>query len=489
MCLGTMMAFLNISATLSAITEIQADLHASATTIVWITSAYSLLVASFVLSAGAVGDRLGHRQVFFAGALVFTLGSALAFWSDQAGVLILAQAIMGVGGAIVLPTALATVSHIFTEPHEKTRAIGIWASCSGLGLAIGPVAAGLLLEHYQWQAVYLLNVVLGVIVLVLTRPLVIPTGGAARRLDVPGLIFGTIVVAALTFAIIEGGESGYTSQLLIADYVVLAVALMAFVSVELQTDEPMMDIRLLRSSSLSTVLVAATTSMFGFTGVSVVNVLYLERVQKLSALATGACLLVMFVTYIVVSAIAPLVVKRLGFTVTLTAALVVAGAGALLLLRSRPVADFGSVWPGLLLFGLGSGLLIAPSTAAAVVSVGPQRAGMASATVNMFRQLGSALGPSVVGTVLTSTFATQLRTGLATAGVPAGVSHKVMETAANGTGGHPPAALAGTIQAVVAQAFTNAAHAGVLVIGIVYLAVAVPTVLFVRHRPAPASRS
>ncbi|MET8146544.1 MFS transporter [Sphaerisporangium sp. NPDC005288] len=486
-CLGMMMAFFNISATLTALTEIQADLQASATTTVWITSAYSLLVASLVLSAGTIGDRLGHRRTFFTGALVFTAGSALAFASSGAAALILAQAVMGVGGAIILPTSLSTVSHTFTRPHERTAAIGVWASCSGLGLAIGPVTAGLLLASFPWHAVYLLNVVTGALVLALTFPLVIPTGGVARRLDVAGLALGTLTVGALVFTIIQGGSAGYTSPAIIAGYVLIALALAGFVAVELRAAQPMVDVRLFRSASFSAVLVSATASLFGFTGIALLNVLYLQRVQGRTPLTAGVFLMVMFVTYIVVSALAPPLVKRVGFRITLTAGLVLGAAGALLLLLSPPSAGFGPVWPGLLLFGAGTGLLVAPSTAAAVISVPHERAGMASAIVNMFRQLGSVLGASVLGTVLTSRFAAGLPARLDAAGVPAEVSRQVIQAAANGASGRPPAGLAVPIHHAIAGALTAAAHTGFVVVAAAFLVVALPTVLLVRHRPAPAT--
>src|SRR6201996_2455787 len=187
-CLGVMMAFINVTSTISALTAIQDDLHPDPSTLVWITSAYSLVVVSLVMSAGTLADLVGRRRVFIGGAAVFAAASALAFAAPGAGLLIAAQALMGVGGAAVLPSSLSIVSHGFTDPGERTTAISVWAAFSGIGLAAGPLLSGLLL--------------------------------------------GTIVIAAATYAIIEGASAGYTAGQIVAMYIVSAVALALFIRVE-----------------------------------------------------------------------------------------------------------------------------------------------------------------------------------------------------------------------------------------------------------------
>ncbi|MEV4603319.1 MFS transporter [Amycolatopsis sp. NPDC049253] len=484
-CLGVMMAFVNVSSMISALPAIQSDLHTSSAQLVWVSSAYTLAVVSLVLTAGTLGDLVGRRAVFLAGVVVFAASSALAFSSGSAGLLITAQALMGVGGAAILPASLSIVSHSFTDPRERTSAISVWASCSGLGLAIGPPVAGILLDHSSWHAVFLTNVVLGVVAIALTPVLVPESKHPTRRLDPAGVGLGTIVVASATYAIIEGGSIGYAAAQIIAVYVVFAVSLVAFVRVELRHYDPMLDLRLFRSPSFAAVMGVATTTMFGFVGISLVSVLYLERVQRLGALATGVRMLVMFGTYIVVSAVAARLVRRIGFVTMLTGGLVLMGAGALLLLMAGPAQGFGQVWPGLLVVGVGSGLLVAPSTAAAVNSVPAQQAGMASAAVNMFRQLGSVLGPSVLGTIVTTEFPRNLSDRLLDARVPAGVTRQIVDGASHGgsTAG-VPAGLKTTVTNSVASAFTGAVHLGLLVGGIVLVAMAIPTVAFVRHAAA-----
>jgi EmrB/QacA subfamily drug resistance transporter len=484
-CLGVMMAFVNVSSTISALSAISAGLHLSATELVWVTSAYALVVVSLVMSAGTLADLAGRRRVFFGGAAVFTAGSVLAFAAGSPGLLIAAQAVMGIGGAAVLPSSLSIVSHTFTDPHERTGAISVWASCSGLGLAIGPLGTGVLLGHFSWHSAYLINVVIGGLAIVLTPLLVTESKHPTRRLDPAGVLLGTVAVASATYAIIEGASAGYTSALIDAMYAVFGVSLAAFLVAESRHHDPMLDLRLFRSRSYAAVMSVATATMFGFVGISLLSVLYMEQVQHLSVLATGVRLLAMFATYIVVSAFAGRIVARIGFTAALTAGLVITGAGALALLASGPFTGYGPLWPGLLVAGAGSALLVAPSTAAAVNSVPALQAGMASASVNMFRQLGSVLGPSVLGTIVTTRFPRYLDQRLSRAGLPSPTAAQITAGAVRGqTARALPPSLTATVTDSAARAFTDATHIGLLVAGIVLLAVAFPVAAFVRHRNA-----
>ncbi|MGV9502576.1 MFS transporter [Streptomyces sp. NPDC003642] len=484
-CLGVMMAFFNVTGTISALGRIQGDLHLSPATFVWLTSAYSLAVVSLVMSAGTLGDLIGRRRTFIVGAAVFTVGSLLAFVSDTSTALIAAQAVMGVGGAAVLPSSLTIVSTTFTDPHERTTAISAWAACSGLGLAVGPLIAGVLLEHFSWHSVYLPNLLVGALAASLAPVLVHESRHPSRRLDPAGVLLGTLALASATYAIIQGGASGYAEAPIVTAYVVFVLSAGLFVRVELRHDDPMLDLRLFRSASFSAVMGVAAAAMFGFVGVALLSVLYMQRVRQDSTLEVGVRLLVLFVTFIGVSAVAPRLVRRLGFTVVLTAGLLALGAGALALLAAGPFDGYGAMWPGLLVAGAGGGLLIAPSSAAAVSSVPALQAGMAASAINMARQLGNVLGPSVLGTIVTTRFPGELHDRLVASGVPASGADGIVAGASQGGGSaaHLPDSLARTVAHVVPQAFTDAVHRGLLVGGVVLLIAAVPCALFVRHRP------
>jgi predicted MFS family arabinose efflux permease len=418
---------------------------------------------------------------------VFVLGSLTAFAAHSPGLLIAAQAVMGVGGAAVLPSSLSIVSHSFTDPHRRTSAIGTWASCSGLGLAVGPLGTGLLLEGFSWHAIYLINVVLGGIVLILAPIFVSESKHPTRHLDPAGVVLCTVTIAAATYAIIEGASAGYTSGRIIAMYAIAVIALVLFLVAESRHHDPMLDLRLFRSPSYVAVMGVATATMFGFVGISLLAVLYMENVQQLSALGTAVRLLAMFGTFVVISAFAGRLIRRVGFTVMLATGLALLGAGALTLLATGSGTGYGALWPGLLISGIGTALLTAPSAAAAVNSVPRLQAGMASSSVNMFRQLGSVLGPSVLGTIVTTRVPDYLRERLTAQGIPGPQATHIAAAAMQGASpASLPPALARTVTSSVAGAFTDAVHLGLLVGGITLLVMAIPAALFVRHRTEPA---
>ncbi|PZG20130.1 MFS transporter [Micromonospora craterilacus] len=481
-CIGVMMAFINASSTIGALASIQDDLHVSGSTLVWVTSSFTLALVSLVMSAGTFGELYGRRRTYLVGVVLFTVGSVTAFAADSSGVLITGQAIMGVGAAAILPSGLAIVSTSFHAPHERTGAISIWASCAGLGLAIGPLVAGFLLAHFSWHSVYLTNVVLGVIAIMLTLLVMKESKHPSRQLDPLGVVLGTITVAAATYAIIEGGARGYGEPPIVVAYVVAAVGAIAFLRVESTHHDPMLDLRLFRSASFTTVMLVGAAAMFGFVGIALLSVLHLERVAGHDALGAGVRLMPMMVTYVVFSAFAARIVRFVGFTVTLTAGLVLMGVGALSLLWNGADNGYSHMWPGLALAGIGSALLVAPSTAAAVNSVSPLQAGMASATVNLFRQLGSMLGPAVLGTIATSRFPGLLADDLGGDGLPADSAKSVAAAISHGQAPTVDDATRGLLSHAVPDAFSTALHGGLLTGGIVLLVVAVLAALFVRHR-------
>ncbi|MGI5525257.1 MFS transporter [Micromonospora sp. CA-259024] len=481
MCLGAMITFLQITATVSALTTIQRDLRVDPTTLIWIPSAYTLVVASVVLSAATLGNRYGRKRMFGAGVSAMIVGGVVVASAPTVGWVIAGQLVAGLGGALILPNSLAILGATFTDPHRRTEVITAWSAASGIGLAVGPLIAGTLLRHYQWHSVYLSTVVLGVATLVIAAIGVTESRPSAARLDVPGLLLGTIAIAAAVYAMIQGGRDGYTSPVMTAAWVVSALALVGFVLVELRATAPMLDVRLFRSASFSAVMVVAAVSLFGFTGVAILLVLFHERAQALSPLDTGWRMLVLFGTYVLVAFGAGRVIRRTGFKAPLTLGLVLGAVASFALAAQGPTASFGHRWPLFALFGAAGALVVAPATAAALASVAPAQAGMASGAVNAARQVGSVLGSSLLGTLLTTTMVTDLPDRLAAHQVGEPMRDAVRAAVATGATGDQP--LPDPVRAALAEALTAGVQAGLRVNGVVFLVTAVLALTLVRNRP------
>ncbi|MET7670148.1 MFS transporter [Micromonospora luteifusca] len=481
MCLGAMITFLQITATVSALTTIQQDLQVDPTTLVWIPSAYTLVVASVVLSAATLGNRYGRKRMFGAGVIAMIVGAAVVAGAPTVAWVIVGQLVAGLGGALILPNSLAILGATFTDPHRRTEVITAWSAASGIGLAIGPLIAGTLLRHYQWHSVYLSTIVLGVLTLVVAAIGVTESRPSAARLDVPGLLLGTVAIAAAVYAMIQGGKDGYTSPVVTAAWIVAVVALVGFVLVERRASAPMLDVRLFRSASFSAVMVVAAVSLFGFTGVAILLVLFHERAQALSPLDTGWRMLVLFGAYVLVAFGAGRVIRRTGFKLPLTLGLVLGAVASFALAAQGPATPFGHRWALFALFGVAGGLVVAPATAAALASVAPAQAGMASGAVNAARQVGSVLGSSLLGTLLTTTMLADLPDRLVAHQVDEPTRTIVRAAAATGATGDQP--LPDSVRAALAEALTSGVQAGLRVNGIVFLVTAVLVLALVRNRP------
>ncbi|WP_328423052.1 MFS transporter [Micromonospora sp. NBC_00389] len=481
MCLGAMITFLQITATVSALTTIQRDLRVDPTTLIWIPSAYTLVVASLVLSAATLGNRYGRRRMFSAGVVAMIAGGAVVAGAPTVAWVIAGQLLAGLGGALILPNSLAILGATFTDPHRRTEVITAWSAASGIGLAVGPLIAGALLRHHQWHSVYVSTIVLGVVTLVVAAIGVAESRPSAGRLDVPGLLLGTLAIAAAVYAMIQGGRDGYTSPVVATTWIVSAAALVSFVLVELRTSAPMLDVRLFRSASFSAVMVVAAVSLFGFTGVAILLVLFHERAQALSPLDTGWRMLVLFGVYAVAAFGAERMIRRTGFKAPLTAGLVLGALASFGLAAQGPATPFGHRWPLLALFGAASALVVAPATAAALASVAPAQAGMASGAVNAARQVGSVLGSSLLGTLLTTTMLADLPDRLAAHQVGEPTRTAVQSAVVAGATGDQ--AMPDPVRSALAEALTAGVQAGLRVNGIVFLATAVLALALVRNRP------
>ncbi|MFE6866128.1 MFS transporter [Kitasatospora sp. NPDC057692] len=408
-CLGLFTVFLQTTETIGTLGSVQADLGVNPADMVWVPSMYTLVVASCVLGAGALADRWGRRRVFLAGTAMMAAGALVLTRADDLATVLAGQAVAGLGGALITPSSLALITHAVRDPRRRAGAIAAWAATSGLGLAVGPLVAGLALRWSTWHAAFWLNIVMaGLAAAVALGRVAESRNPAARRVDWAGQLTAIAGLALLVFWLIDGGHHGYGSARAVAAAVAAVLLLAAFTAVELRRTAPMVDLRLMRDPSYSASLLLAAAVLFGFVGLSLLQVMWLERVRGLTALQVGVQLLAEFGAFIAASVLAGIFVRRLGPRVLITTGLLLAAAGAALFARIEPDTAFTGYAAAFVLFGLGCGLANAPSTALAVSHVPHGREGEAGGTVNAARQIGAVLGTSILGTLMTSTFADRL---------------------------------------------------------------------------------
>jgi EmrB/QacA subfamily drug resistance transporter len=411
--LATLMTYLDNNVINVAIPTIQRSLHLSVSGLEWIVSSYLLVLAGLLLAGGRVADIYGRRRMFLAGLVIFTLSSLAAGLAGSGGFLIGARAVQGLGGALLMPAALAIISHVFTDGRERTMAIGIWGAVGALGLGLGPVIGGVISQHVHWGWIFLINVPLGVITFAIAAPSVPESRaeGQSRRLDLPGLVTSAVALFALTYALIEGPESGWTSPRIVASFAVAALAGAAFLAVEGRGRQPMVPLGVFRNRVFSGGIVTMMIWAFGILGIYFFTSLYLQRVLGFSPTKAGLAFVPMALAIAVAATLAPRVTALIGGYRTVSFGLLLMVAGLILIARLGAGIGFGSLMPGFVLFGVGAGLMNVPLTNSVLESSPTDLAGIASALLNDSREVAGLLGITVIGAVLSTRETSALRGG------------------------------------------------------------------------------
>ncbi|MFE7559341.1 MFS transporter [Kitasatospora sp. NPDC057500] len=369
----------------------------------WIVDAYTVVLASLLITAGALADRFGRRRVFQGGLLIFGLASLGCALAPSTGALVAARALQGVGASMLSPVALAIVVNAMPDPRERARAIGVWASVFGLSMAAGPVTGGALVAAFGWRSVFWVNVPVVVAAVVLSV-LFVPESRAprARRLDLPGQLLLTAAVSATVAVLIEGPRLGWASPWALAGYAVAVAATAGFVRAEHRRAEPLMDLGLFRRPAFTTAVLGAVAVFVALTVSLLLTTFQLQHALGWTPLAAGLASLPMAVGATVCAPLSGVLVSRGGpRRPLLLAAWFTAAGGGLLLVRTFLPDGSGADVPVLLaanlLLGTGFGFANAPITNTAVGGLPADRAGVAGAITSTARQLGSALGIAVAG--------------------------------------------------------------------------------------------
>ncbi|WMX47390.1 MFS transporter [Streptomyces roseicoloratus] len=371
----------------------------------WAINSYTLVFAGLLFTSGLLGDRLGRKRVLLFGITVFGIGSALAALSTGPGELIAYRAVMGLGAAFVMPATLAVLMNVF-ERDEQPKAIGIWAGGVGLAIAIGPITGGVLLEHFWWGSVFLVNVPVVLLALALMVWLV-PESRDPRpgRVDVPGVLLSVLGLVLLVYGIIRGGElADFTDVTVLLPALAGLAVLVGFVLYEKRSDHPALDMAYFRKPAFSAAVAAIALVFFALMGVTFFSAFYLQSVRGYSALESGLLILPLAVAQMVFAPRARLVVERFGAKAVCTIGMLAVAVG----LASFAFFDAGTpVWVLEVVFflqGAGMAHIMPPVTVAVMQALPREKAGSGSAVNNTFRQVGGALGVAVLGSVLSGTY-------------------------------------------------------------------------------------
>ncbi|WLQ36665.1 MFS transporter [Streptomyces castrisilvae] len=422
-CLGQFMVLLDNTIVGAALPDMQDRLHTQLTGLQWIVDAYVLLVAMLLLSGGVFADRFGRKRVYLTGVAVFTAASVVCSLAPSVGWLVAGRVLQGIGAAALSPASLALLIAACPVPRERIKAIGLWAGFSGLGMAVGPVAGGVLTDVFGWSAIFLVNLPIGVVLLVAgARSLEETRNPNAPAIDVPGTVLSVLGVGALTYGLIEGGARGWTTPVILGSFTAGVILLAAFLAVEARRSAPMLPLPLFRQRLFTVSNTAMVVVGFAFMGSSFFFSQFFVYVQGSSILRAGLQTLPVSLGMVIVSPYAGRLAARYGFRIVVTTGLALAGLGLLALGTVHADTGYANVWWRLGVVGTGFALTLSPLTGAAIQAVSPQEGGLASGISSTTRQIGAVLGVAVLGAVVRTrqTGGASFETGLNSAFLAAG---------------------------------------------------------------------
>ena len=440
------------------------DLGADMSELQWVVDAYTLVFAGLLLVAGALGDRYGRRRALLSGLVLFGASSAAAAYAGGVDGLILARAVMGAGAALIMPATLSLLISVFTDTRERAMAIGIWAATAGLGVALGPVIGGILLDHFWWGSIFIVNVPLTAIALVAGLKLLPESRDPmARRIDWAGAGLSTVGLVAFVWAIIEAPSEGWTSAAVLGAGAVAAVALTAFVVWQRRATDPLLDLELFkdpRFTAATTTLMVLFFALFGFLFLSTQ---YLQFVLGYSPSAAGVRVLPYAAGMLVAAPLSAKLVASFGTKRIVTIGMLLFSAGLAVAATVTTDSGYALLAIALVLMGTGMGLAGAPATESIMGSLPPARANIGSAVNDTTRELGGALGVAIVGSIMSSLYSAQLGDALPE-DVPAPVAEAARESL--GAAVEVSGELGAGVALAAQEAFVDAMSIGSIVVAV-----------------------
>jgi DHA2 family multidrug resistance protein-like MFS transporter len=439
-----------------AIPTLQRELNATASDLLWMVDAYIVVFAGLMLIAGALGDRYGRAKAMHAGVVIFALSSLGAAFAQNSGQLIAARGIMGISGALIMTASLSIVTDIFPR-EERGRAIGVWAGVSAMGIFLGPVIGGVLLENYWWGSVFLINVPIALVALVAGVILVPDSRDPnAPRLDIPGFVLSVAAVGTLVYAIIEAQSRGWTDPVILATLGAAVPLSVGFVLWELRTEQPLLDLSFFKNPRFSAGAAGTSLASFARLGCGFGLTQYLQFVQGYTPLQAAVRMLPLVLGIAVGASNADRLVKKLGTTRVVAGGMVLMCLSMAALVLWQADTAYWIVGVNLFLIAFGVGNIMAPSTDAVMGAVPEAKAGVASAINGVARMVAGALGAAVIGSVMYTLYGNQVADTVAVLPAEAAGAAKDSVGAAVHIAASLPAEIGTPLANAAGTAFTDA---------------------------------
>lgn len=459
---ATFMLLLDVTIVNVALPDIQRSLHASLSSLQWVVDAYSLMLASFLLTAGSLGDRLGRRRVFTIGFGIFTFASFLCGISDSPTLLNLCRGLQGVGGAGMFATSLALIGQEF-QGKDRATAFGVWGATVGGAVAIGPLIGGVITESFGWEWIFFVNVPIGIAAMALTERKVRNVfAEEPEPIDVPGLVTFSAALFLFIYALIRGNPEGWGSGVIVACLIGAAVLMAIFIAIELRTRYPMLDLTLFRNSAFNGVSAVAFCLSAGMFALFLYITIYMQGVLDYSPLEAGLRFLPLTVLGFVASPVAGALSHRVAIRVLLGIGLTLVGIGLLLMHGIAPDSEWTTLLVGFLIAGIGIGITNPGIGQAAIAVVPVQKSGMGSGINSTFRQVGIATGVAGLGAIFQADVNSKLGELLPHA--PKGLGEIIASSGSRGVAAlHLPPALHVKAVAAADVAFVGAFNSIILI--------------------------
>ena len=490
LCVSLLIVNLDNTVLNVALPTLVRDLHATSSDLQWIVDSYIMVFAGLLLVAGSLADRVGRKRTFVAGLAAFAAGSAWAAFSGSVGMLIAARASMGIGGALMMPSTLAIITNMFRDSGERQRAIGLWAATSGVGIALGPIVGGVLLTHFWWGSVFLINVPFAAAGIACAIPLVPDSRNpAARPPDLAGALMSVAGLGLLLWSIIEAPVRGWSSGLVIASGLGGLAILGGFALWERASTHPMLNVRFFQKRAFSAAISSVWLITFGMYGALFVLTQYLQFSLGYTALQTGVRVLPAAAAVAVVAPASPFLVRLIGPKFTTAAGLLIVAAGLWQISGASITSTYADSVAGMIMLGVGAGLTIPCTTALVMGSLPPGDTGVGSATNGTFMQVGGALGVAVIGSVLATRYTGRMTSLLAPYHLPHAVESSILGSVGGALG--VAARVGGSTGALLAHAariaFLSGMDLGLAIGAAVGLAGAIVALAAVPGRPRAAT--